>query len=71
MDLVKVFALEAVGRRLRASIVSKPLSIEVPGSGRVPLSELLVGDVFVLRVGDVVPADGSVISGAASLDESR
>lgn len=29
MDLVKVCALEAVGRRLRGSVVSEPLGVEV------------------------------------------
>ena len=71
MDLVKVFALEAVGRQLRGSIVSEPLSVDVPGGGRVLLSDLAVGDVFMLRVGDVVPADGVVVAGTAAVDESR
>jgi len=71
MDLVKVFALEAVGRQLRGSVVSEPLSVDVPGGGKVPLADLAVGDTFLLRVGDVVPADGSVSSGTATLDESR
>ena len=71
MDLVKVFALEAVGRQLRGSIVSEPLSVDVPGGGRVLLSDLAVGDVFMLRVGDVVPADGVVVAGTAAVDESH
>ena len=70
MDLVKVFALEAVERKLRGSVVSAPLTVDVPG-GKKPLSELAVGDEYVLRVGDVVPADGTVVKGAAALDESR
>lgn len=71
MDLVKVFALEAVGRQLRGSVVTEPMSVDIPEGGRVLLSELAVGDVYKLRVGDVVPADGTVVHGAASLDESR
>ena len=71
MDLVKMLALEAVGRKLRGTVVDEPLSIEVPGGGKVPLSELGVGDVYKLRVGDVVPADGTVLVGTATLDESR
>ena len=53
MDLVKVFALEAVGRQLRGSVVTEPLSVDIPGGGKVLLSELAVGDVYKLRVGDV------------------
>ena len=30
-----------------------------------------MGDIYKLRVGDVVPTDGCVVHGAASLDESR
>ena len=71
MDLVKVFALEAVERKLRGSVVTEPLQIDTPGGGKVALSDLKVGDMFVLRVGDVVPADGLVTSGTAALDESR
>ena len=71
MDLVKVFALEAVGRQLRGSVVSEPLSVDVPGGGKVPLSDLAVGQVYLLRVGDVVPADGVVVDGTAALDEGR
>ena len=35
MDLVKVFALEAVGRELRGSVVSTPLSVDLPRGGKV------------------------------------
>ena len=71
MDLVKIFALEAVGRKLRGAVISEPLSVDVPGGGKVPLSELAVGDLYMLRVGDVVPADGTVAVGTATFDESR
>jgi Cu2+-exporting ATPase len=36
----------------------------------VPLSELLVGDVVLVRPGARVPADGTVVEGAADVDES-
>src|ERR1700726_1589389 len=36
----------------------------------VPLSELRVGDVLLVRPGARVPADGTVIEGAAEVDES-
>ncbi|SCG62482.1 heavy metal translocating P-type ATPase [Micromonospora halophytica] len=37
---------------------------------RVPVSELGVGDVVLVRPGGRVPADGRVVEGAAELDES-
>jgi Cu2+-exporting ATPase len=36
----------------------------------VPLSELSVGDIVVVRPGARVPADGTVVEGAADVDES-
>jgi Cu2+-exporting ATPase len=36
----------------------------------VPLAELLVGDVVLVRPGTRVPADGAVVEGAADMDES-
>jgi len=36
----------------------------------VPLSELRVGDVVLVRPGARVPADGTVVEGAADIDES-
>ena len=39
-------------------------------SERVPLSELRVGDVVLVRPGARVPADGKILAGRAELDES-
>ena len=36
----------------------------------VPVSEVKIGDIFVVRPGQSVPADGTVIEGSAALDES-
>src|SRR5216684_325598 len=36
----------------------------------VPLSELLVGDIVLVRPGTRVPADGTVVDGLADVDES-
>ncbi|MEX2101615.1 MAG: heavy metal translocating P-type ATPase [Actinomycetota bacterium] len=45
----------------------------VSGSGQtetVPIAELRLGDVVLVRPGGRVPADGSVVEGTAELDES-
>jgi Cu2+-exporting ATPase len=36
----------------------------------VPLSELRIGDIVLVRPGARVPADGTVVEGAADVDES-
>jgi Cu2+-exporting ATPase len=40
------------------------------GSECIPLSELRVGDVVLVRPGARVPADGEIVAGRAELDES-
>jgi len=40
------------------------------GDEKVPLAQLRVGDVVLVRPGGRVPADGKVIEGAADVDES-
>ncbi len=40
------------------------------GEERVPSTELKKGDVVVCEAGDVIPGDGDVIEGIASIDES-
>jgi P-type Cu2+ transporter len=44
--------------------------VEGAGTRSVPLSELRVGDVVLVRPGARVPADGAVVEGAADVDES-
>lgn len=51
---------ETVARRLRADGVEEP----------VPGSELAIGDTVVVEAGQVVPGDGEVIDGVATVDES-
>lgn len=36
----------------------------------IPVEELAVGDLVIVRPGEKVPADGSVVAGAAAVDES-
>lgn len=56
-------------RKTKTDVIAKRLT----SSGRieqVPGSALRVGDVVVCDAGDVIPADGEVIDGVATVDES-
>jgi K+-transporting ATPase ATPase B chain len=56
-------------RRTRAETVAHRLRAD--GSAEeVPSSTLLVGDEVVVTAGELIPADGEVIEGIASVDES-
>ncbi|HZV51063.1 MAG TPA: potassium-transporting ATPase subunit KdpB [Candidatus Dormibacteraeota bacterium] len=55
-------------RRTRSELVARRLS--AGGEERVPASRLRRGDRVVCEAGDVIPGDGTVIEGIASVDES-
>ena len=42
----------------------------VPSSSLLPSTKLHKGDCFIAEAGDVIPADGEVVEGIASVDES-
>ena len=49
------------------------IASRINGEGRVervPVEALVVGDLVEVRVGDALPADGTVVSGTTQLDES-
>jgi high-affinity K+ transport system ATPase subunit B len=61
--------LTGPGRRVEnliaAHAAGQPFPVE-----RVASTDLKAGDVIVVVAGEIIPADGEVISGAASVDES-
>ena len=58
-DTLKRARTEALGRRVRDGREEK-----------VAATDLRKGDLFVCETGDVIPADGDVVEGIASVDES-
>ncbi|MGP3968858.1 potassium-transporting ATPase subunit KdpB [Streptomyces sp. 6N223] len=58
-------------RRARTETVARRLT-DGPGGAeeRVPGQRLRVGDLVVCEAGDVIPGDGDVVEGVASVDES-
>ncbi|TAM48390.1 MAG: K(+)-transporting ATPase subunit B [Acidobacteria bacterium] len=59
-------------RRSRQELVAKFLSEPRHGSGWAPVPSRMLhsGDVVLVDAGDIVPGDGEVIEGIASVDES-
>jgi K+-transporting ATPase ATPase B chain len=64
-------AQAATLRRTRSDTVARRLSGGRGGKEEpVPAPELRRGDIVVCEVGDVIPSDGTIIEGIASVDES-
>ena len=57
--------------RALAALGAKDVAVIRNGSEtRIPIEELQIGDVFVVRPGEVIATDGTVVEGTAAIDES-
>ncbi|MFF1700259.1 potassium-transporting ATPase subunit KdpB [Streptomyces sp. NPDC058252] len=57
-------------RRAKTDTVARRLSSDGKTEEQVPGTELRVGDLVVCEAGDIIPGDGDVVEGVASVDES-
>src|SRR5215469_38560 len=61
-------AQAATLRRMRTTTMARRL--RNGGEDKVPATDLQKGDTVICEIGDVIPADGDVIEGIASVDEA-
>ncbi|MFI7293653.1 potassium-transporting ATPase subunit KdpB [Streptomyces sp. NPDC050121] len=57
-------------RKAKTDTVARRLTKDGKTEERVPGTELKIGDLVVCEAGDIIPGDGDVIEGVASVDES-
>ncbi|MEU9145430.1 potassium-transporting ATPase subunit KdpB [Streptomyces sp. NPDC048349] len=57
-------------RKAKTDSVARRLTKDGPGEEQVPGTELRIGDLVVCEAGDIIPGDGDVVEGVASVDES-
>ena len=75
-SLSNVLQHYAIGRSrqaIKALMALRPEEARVRRDGTeqmVPLDEVAVGDVFVVRPGDRIPLDGEVVAGESAVDQS-
>ncbi|OXN00058.1 heavy metal translocating P-type ATPase [Bifidobacterium vansinderenii] len=72
-QLLEAHARAGTGEAVRALIGLKPKTARVERDGvitEIPVDDVHVGDIVVIRPGDKLPVDGEVISGNSSVDES-
>ncbi|TPF97486.1 hypothetical protein EP30_02535 [Bifidobacterium sp. UTCIF-39] len=72
-QLLEAHARAGTGEAVRALIGLKPKTAHVERDGTVtdiPVDDVRVGDIVVIRPGDKLPVDGAVISGDSTVDES-
>ncbi|WP_329578411.1 potassium-transporting ATPase subunit KdpB [Streptomyces sp. NBC_01361] len=57
-------------RKAKTDTVARRLSKDGKTEDQVPGTELRIGDLVVCEAGDIIPGDGDVVEGVASVDES-
>jgi K+-transporting ATPase ATPase B chain len=57
-------------RKAKTDTVARRLSQDSGAEEQVPGTELRIGDLVVCEAGDIIPGDGDVVEGVASVDES-
>ncbi|MDX2553314.1 potassium-transporting ATPase subunit KdpB [Streptomyces stelliscabiei] len=57
-------------RKAKTDTVARRLVKDGTGEEQVPGTELRIGDLVVCEAGDIIPGDGDVVEGVASVDES-
>ncbi|WP_369261133.1 potassium-transporting ATPase subunit KdpB [Streptomyces sp. R35] len=57
-------------RKAKTDTVARRLASDGKTEEQVPGTELRVGDLVVCEAGDIIPGDGDVVEGVASVDES-
>ncbi|WP_435009568.1 potassium-transporting ATPase subunit KdpB [Tundrisphaera lichenicola] len=58
-------------RKARTEVIANRIGDRAKGETReVSATELLVGDLVMVKAGEIIPADGDVVEGVASVDES-
>lgn len=70
--------LEAIAKGKTSEAVKKLLQLSAKNATvirnnkemKIPISEVVVGDVIIVKPGEKIPVDGTVIDGSSSVDES-
>ncbi|CAN5186030.1 potassium-transporting ATPase subunit KdpB [soil metagenome] len=57
-------------RATKADLVAKRLAGDGRAYDEVPASALKIGDIVLVEAGDLIPSDGDVVSGVASVNEA-
>mmetsp|Transcript_36867 Transcript_36867/g.85027 ORF Transcript_36867/g.85027 Transcript_36867/m.85027 type:complete len:664 (-) Transcript_36867:183-2174(-) len=70
MDAVTWMAVQLVEVKLNASLVRPRETVTVKGGQQVLTSALEIGTVFLVRVGEVILADGTIVAGKGAVNES-
>lgn len=70
-NTLEEFGIKQSRSALKELIDSTPKSAQVKGAdARIPIGEIKIGDVVIVKPGDQIPLDGKIIVGSSLVDEA-
>jgi len=64
------FGIERSRRAIEALLKKSPQTAILENGDEVPVEKVKVGDIVIIRPGDIIPMDGKIVKGFSSVDES-
>lgn len=64
------FGIETSKSALQSLVERAPKTAEVKDKGEVPVEQVTVGDILIIKPSDQIAMDGEIVTGASSVDES-
>ncbi|MGA7901598.1 MAG: heavy metal translocating P-type ATPase [Terrimicrobiaceae bacterium] len=72
-NVLQRHAIERTQRAIESLLTLRPEKALRKGDGRtelVPIESLALGDIVIVRPGELIPVDGTVVEGSSNIDES-
>ena len=64
------FGIERSRKALQTLLKKSPKTAQLKNGGKVSIEDVKVGDIVIVRSGDLIPMDGIVVSGTSAVDEA-
>lgn len=64
------FGIERSRQALKTLIKKSPQTAVLKNGNKIPIQKVEIGDIVIVRPGDLVPVDGMVVKGLSSVDEA-
>lgn len=69
-ERLEQFGIQTSKSALQGLVERTPKTAVVQNKGEVPVEQVMVGDVLVVKPSDMIAIDGEIVSGSSSVDES-
>lgn len=69
-EMFEDFGIERSRRALETLLKKSPKTARLKSGDEIPIDQVNIGDIVIVRAGDLIPTDGIVVSGISAVDEA-